>query len=187
MRASSLLLGALLCATGLGAAPSRPPACADPEYRQFDFWIGDWDVYDPKGGLKGRNVVTREFGGCVLQEHWTAGGPIAQTGSSFNTWSPARKRWHQTWVDSTGGFLLLDGEFRDGAMVLSGEGMNRQGVAVRNRITWSTLGEGKVRQLWESSRDQGQSWRTVFDGTYVRRPARNEENLIQLFEPLPHH
>src|SRR5262245_53312618 len=102
MKASCLVIGAMLLAAGprLGAQPSAPPsACSRPEYRQFDFWIGDWDVYDPKGALAGRNVVTREFGGCVLQEHWTAAGPMAQTGSSFNTWSPARQQWHQTWVD----------------------------------------------------------------------------------------
>jgi len=166
---------ALLAAAQTGATPSpsssaAPPACSAPEYRQFDFWLGDWDVYNAKGARAGRNLVTREYGGCVVQEHWTASGTPGQTGSSFNTWSPGKRQWHQTWVDSTGGLLLLDGELTGGAMILSGDLRGAQGATVRHRITWSRMGEGKVRQLWESSADQGRSWTTVFDGTYVPRP-----------------
>src|SRR5436305_7221358 len=110
----------LLAAQSAAAAspvPSAPPApCRAPEYRQFDFWLGDWDVYNAKGTLAGRNLVTSEYGGCVLQEHWTSNGSPAQTGSSFNTWSPGRRQWHQTWVDSTGGLLLLDGALTGGTM-----------------------------------------------------------------------
>jgi hypothetical protein len=151
-----------------GAPSSPPPACGGPEYRQFDFWLGDWNVYAPDGTLAGTNDVTREMDGCVLQEHWVAAGPPPQTGSSFNTWSPALRRWHQTWVDSTGGFLLLDGGLKNGVMILSGDMPARSGGGtVRNRIAWSVLGGGRVRQLWERSRDGGASWSVVFDGTYV--------------------
>src|SRR6185503_16901923 len=114
-------------------APSPAP-CTAPEYRQFDFWLGDWDVLDAEGKRVGTNTITREFGGCVLQEHWDAAGPQAQQGSSFNTWSPSLRRWHQTWVDSTGGFLLLDGSFSDGVMTLAGEMPGRNGGRVQHRI-----------------------------------------------------
>src|SRR5918996_1555494 len=61
------------------APPSPSPApCAAPEYRQFDFWLGDWNVYNPAGALVGTNRVTREFDGCVLQEHWVAAGTSPQ-------------------------------------------------------------------------------------------------------------
>jgi len=70
--------------------PPAPPPCAAPEYRQFDFWIGDWNVYGPDGSLAGTNDVTRELDGCVLQEHWVAAGPPPQRGSSFNTWERSR-------------------------------------------------------------------------------------------------
>jgi hypothetical protein len=97
-----------------GAPSSPPPACGGPEYRQFDFWLGDWNVYARDGSLAGTNDVTREMDGCVLQEHWVAAGPPARRGSSFNTWSPAFRRWHQTWVDSTGGLtwaVVFDGTY----------------------------------------------------------------------------
>lgn len=28
------------------ARPQRLVPCADPAYRQFEFWIGDWDVFE---------------------------------------------------------------------------------------------------------------------------------------------
>jgi hypothetical protein len=152
-------------------SPTASPApCTALEYRQFDFWLGEWDVIDPQGQPAGTNTITREFDGCVLQEHWIAAGPTAQRGSSFNTWSPGLQKWHQTWVDSTGGFLLLEGEFRDETMTLRGEMPGREGGLVRHRISWSRPYPGKddVRQLWEASRDEGKSWSVVFDGRYVR-------------------
>ncbi len=125
----------------------------------------------PDGKLAGTNSITAEYGGCVLQEHWVAAGLPAQIGSSFNTWSAGGKQWHQSWVDSTGGFLLLDGEFRGGVMTLLGEMPARDGARVRHRISWSRPEPGKddVRQFWESSRDDGKTWTVVFDGRYVRR------------------
>jgi hypothetical protein len=171
----AVLCAALILSMRAAAAPAppaatpAPPPCSAAEYRQFDFWLGDWNVYGPDGRLAGTNDVTREFDGCVLQEHWVAAGSPPQRGSSFNTWSAATRRWHQTWVDSTGGFLLLDGALKDGAMVLQGERPGRAGELVQHRITWSVLDGGRVRQLWESSRDDGKAWTVVFDGTYVRK------------------
>jgi hypothetical protein len=150
------------------ATSPAPAPCTAPEYRQFDFWIGDWDVLDPAGKLLGTNRITREYAGCVLQEHWEARGPQAQRGSSFNTYYAGERRWHQTWVDSTGGFLLLDGGLVGQSMVLGGEMVGRRG-RLKHRITFTPLPDGRVRQFWESSPDGGQTWNVTFDGTYVRR------------------
>ena len=137
-------------------------------------WVSEWNagqlsVYDPKGELAGTNRITREYGGCVLQEHWVAAGPVAQEGSSFNTWSPAARRWHQTWVDDDGLLLQLEGGLADGKMVLEGETLDSSGAAVRNRITWEETAPGAVRQLWEVSPDRGGTWKVIFDGRYRRR------------------
>ena len=168
------------CASALAAfaaaqAPSASPAaaaapCAPPEYRQFDFWVGNWDVKDPSGQVVGTNRITREYDGCVVQEHWEARGPQKQIGSSFNTYFPAARRWHQTWVDSTGGFLLLDGGMAEGSMVLNGDMPARKGTGmVHHRIAFTPNANGTVRQLWEVSRDGGKTWAVSFDGTYVRK------------------
>jgi hypothetical protein len=172
-------LALLLLAAQDSPTPTPAPApvqapCTAAEYRQFDFWIGDWNVIGPDGQLAGTNTITAEYGGCVLQEHWVAAGLPPQIGSSFNTWSAGRKQWHQTWVDSTGGFLLLDGEFRDGVMALLGEMPGRGGARVRHRLSWSRPAPVmvEVRLLWVSARPDGKTWTVVFDGRYVRKKSR---------------
>ncbi|HEY6547867.1 MAG TPA: hypothetical protein VI589_08165 [Vicinamibacteria bacterium] len=147
-------------------AQSAPPPCRAPEHRQFDFWLGDWNVTDPQGKLVGTNKIESVLGGCVLHESWTGTG---MSGNSYNIYFAGEKRWHQTWVDNRGTLLELNGAFQDGQMVLAGEGPGPQGGRVKHRITWSKLDRGRVRQVWESSTDGGVSWTVAFDGTYAPR------------------
>src|ERR1700761_4900035 len=155
-----LVLACMFLATAAHAAPAPAVPCSAPEYRQFDFWLGDWDVTNPAGKVAGHNHVTKEYGGCVLQEHWTgAGGSL---GSSFNIYDPVRKVWHQTWVDNGGTLLEIEGGLKAGSMVMTGEQLQADGTKLLNRITW-TPKDGKVRQHWETSVDGGKTWATAFD------------------------
>ena len=90
------------------------------------------------------------------------------TGGSFNIYRSGTRQWHQSWVDSNGMLLVLDGEFKDGKMTLLGEG-KRAGQLIQHRISWEPLPDGKVRQLWETSSDGGKTWSVVFDGRYERK------------------
>jgi hypothetical protein len=136
--------------------------CADPARRQFDFWLGEWQVHDPTGREVGHSRITPLFDGCAVREEWRGVGGVQ--GTSLNTYSVANGRWHQTWVDSSGDLLLLDGGLVEGAMVLEGTS-----GGARQRITWSVEGDDgtAVRQLWETSTD-GSAWTTAFDGRYSR-------------------
>jgi hypothetical protein len=135
--------------------------------RDFDFWVGKWEVFGPEGRRVGTNSVTLLFDGGALAEHWRGAGGVE--GRSLNAYDAPADRWHQTWVDSTGGLLLLEGGLIDGAMVLAGTAPAEAGVAPeRQRITWTVEGDG-VRQHWEASADGGTTWRTAFDGRYRRR------------------
>jgi hypothetical protein len=170
---SPIVLAVLLLVLVL-ASPSQaqesgatPPGCSAPEHRQFDFWIGDWDVTNPAGKPAGHNRIEPILGGCALRETWTGAG--GSRGTSYNAWDRQRRRWHQTWVDDGGLVLGLDGGFADGRMVLEGETRDSSGSAVRNRITWQETGPGAVQQLWEMSSDGGKTWRVVFDGRYRKR------------------
>jgi hypothetical protein len=40
---------------------------------------------------------------------------------------------------------------------------------VLNRIIWEQTAPGRVRQLWESSRDGGKTWTVAYDGRYIKR------------------
>jgi hypothetical protein len=138
-----------------GQAPQTKP-CSAPEYRQFDFWIGDWNVDTPAGNRAGTNKITAIYGGCVLEERWV--GARGMSGASFNSYDRKTGQWHQSWVDSTGGRLELAGSFDGTSMRLAGKG---------SRITWTPRPDGTVRQLWEQSAD-GKTWQIAFDGIYKR-------------------
>ena len=150
-------------------APTPPP-CATAAHRQFDFWLGEWEVRDGAGKRAGENRITRIHNGCALLEEWKGNGNV--TGSSLNSYDQERGVWHQTWVDSGGNLLRLEGEYADGAMTLRGPHVERgpPEKASLQRIRWSVQPDGRVRQLWESSADDGRTWTVTFDGWYARKP-----------------
>jgi len=104
-----------------------------------------------------------------MSESWTGAGGFS--GSSLNVYNADRKKWHQTWADSGGGLLTLEGGLTDGKMVLTGEAVDaaKPGAVTLNRITWQPLPDGRVRQLWEASVDKGKTWKTAFDGLYTKQ------------------
>ena len=163
------LLCALLAPSLSSAQAKAPKACQEDSYRQFDFWIGAWDVLLPDGSKAGENRIESIASGCALQESWKGRGGFS--GSSLNSYDSSDRNWHQTWVDSTGGRLELAGGLEAGAMVLSATAPDPQkpNVKVTQRISWSVNGDGSVRQFWQSSEDGGKTWATVFDGRYVRK------------------
>lgn len=164
-RAPAAGVGLLLDEGWKVASEQGDGACSGDEYRQFDFWIGDWEVFDDDGARQGTNRIEPILDWCALQESWVgAGGSV---GHSLNTFDRQTGRWHQTWVDNSGLLLQLDGAFDGTSMVLSGPGENRDGEPITHRITWTPLEDGRVRQHWEVSAD-GDSWNDVFVGLYTR-------------------
>jgi hypothetical protein len=156
-----LVLGLGMAGTALAAERNDQTPCSGPEHRQFDFWLGHWDVFLPNGNKAGENRIEAIEGGCALLEQWS--GTRGPTGKSLNIYDGLRRTWHQTWVDSTGGLLVLEGHWANGRMVLASSEHPIQ------RITWAPHSDGTVRQLWETSKDGGKTWSTAFDGKYVRR------------------
>src|ERR1700742_1364321 len=81
------------------AAPASH--CASAEYRQFDFWVGTWDVY-PTGGseLVAHSLIESVYNGCGVRENWM---PLKaeNSGGSLNIYVAAEKLWRQTWIDSS--------------------------------------------------------------------------------------
>ena len=156
-------------AAGSSTTPptARPPACRSPQHRQFDFWLGEWEVFRPDGKLAGRNRIEAIHDGCALRESWQGTG---MSGSSLSSFDAATGGWHQTWVDETGLLLRLDGS-RDGdSMVLRGKAptWGRPGLFLQE-IRWTPLAGGGVRQTGRLSEDDGQTWTTLFDLTYRRK------------------
>jgi hypothetical protein len=136
----------------------------EPPAREFDFWVGSWQVSDPQSGQPlGLSQVDSILGGRVLHEHWW--GADGYRGESFNVFDRDRRCWHQSWVSDNGTLLLLDGGMQDGTMLL--EGVAPDGA--RQRIRWRREGYGDVLQHWESSSDAGHTWVDRFRGLYRKR------------------
>jgi hypothetical protein len=165
-----LLLLLLLLLAPARVHAQAPSACDAPEHRQFDFWIGRWKVTNPKGDIVGTSRIERTLNGCVLQEFWS--GSKGGAGTSLNLWSAADRRWRQVWADDSGTLLELSGGLEARAMVLRGVHPTPgvPGGTTTERITWTPLEGGTVRQHWESSTDGGGTWTTQFDGLYTRAP-----------------
>jgi hypothetical protein len=163
----ALLWASALAPSALPAASPPNPGCAA-ESRQFDFWIGRWNV-TMGGKPAGTSHIERILEGCALLENWS--GAQGGDGKSLNFYSREDGKWHQTWISSNGGALFLSGGIVDGAMRLEGQRPASQGnPATRERIIWTPLSGGKVRQLWESAPAGTDAWRVQFDGIY--EPAK---------------
>lgn len=158
----------VLAAASLALVAAMPAqaACESEAHREFDFWLGVWDVQRPDGAAVGENRIERAIGGCVVRERYST--PRGYHGESLNAYDGRRRLWHQTWIDSEGRLLVLEGGRSGESMVL--EGRTREPAGERqHRITWTPLADGRVRQHWQV-RDPGRDWTTLFDGRYVRRP-----------------
>ena len=100
------------------------PCEYDPYSRQLDFWLGEWDVYAPSGQQVGINKIEKTLNGCVIHESWSGAGN--SKGESINYYDHDIGKWHQNWVSDRGNVIIYEGEFRDGAMHLSGKSVNKK-------------------------------------------------------------
>ena len=140
-------------------------ACCTANHSAFDFWVGQWTVSNPDGTFAGNNTIRKQEDGCVIREQWTSATP-GYTGTSINYYDQVLAQWVQLWVDNQGQSLYLRGGIVERSMVLQSDLLpGADGVSRYNRVTWTPLPEGKVRQHWEVSTD-GLNWSTAFDGLY---------------------
>ena len=166
------VFGVLLVFVGMqgnvAADAQRPPEkpCSGPEYRQFDFWLGNWEVRDKKGVLEGTNRVTLE-NNCVVQEEWKS-SDSDQTGKSLSMYDYRTKKWFQSWYDSWGNMLTISGNPRKGSMVMRGERLTPQGKIALERTVWTPLADQRVHQVWDYSMDGGETWTQRFEGFYKK-------------------
>jgi hypothetical protein len=147
---------------------SAYPCEHDEAFAAFDFWVGDWVVHDISGALAGTNSITKEERGCVLLEHWenAAGG----TGQSINYVDKITGEWVQVWNAEGGSQINIRGGLTDEGMLLVGT-MHTVGTdtTIPFRGLWTLLPDGRVRQFFEQSADDGKTWTTSFEGFYTRK------------------
>lgn len=150
--------------------------CDDAEFKQFDFWIGDWAVTSAVDGVhRGDSHISKEMGGCVVWENWTSlGSPYF--GKSYNTWNPNLKRWEQYWVDTSAGVMFFHGELKNNIMDYWTDDVPQTGGGTLLRhLQFFNLGPDKVRQFSQGSNDSGKTWHTEYDFIYARVAAKEAQ------------
>jgi len=138
----------------------------------FDFWIGRWDVY--KYGtdtLVGLSKIERAFNGTAIKEHYQS-TRFAYYGESFSAYNRITGKWEQHWVDNSGTVLNIQGAKEENQMILTS-----CPDTTCNRVVWTDIPDGTVRQEWFQQRKGTENWNKVYDGHY--KPAdRNDDVKI---------
>jgi hypothetical protein len=134
-----------------------------PEYRQLDFWVGEWNVFSGTQPV-GTSSVQLILKDCVVFENWT--GLTGGSGKSFNKYNTSRKKWEQFWVSDSGGTIYFVGELVNGSMAYVEDAGPKTTI---QRLTFTKMPDGRVRQLGEQSSDGGKTWTTGYDFYYVKK------------------
>ncbi|MEO8199035.1 MAG: hypothetical protein ABI679_00805 [Gemmatimonadota bacterium] len=167
----TVLAGSTIAFSHTGRGHRSTAACDAAEFRQFDFWLGDWDVFDMDAPSKpvARNKVTLALGNCVVREVYEQSDGLS--GESFSIYDSSRRLWHQTWVTNRGTLLMLDGKLEGDRIVLGGNEKGNDGSVSEIRATWYVEDHG-VREIAERTTDGGKSWKPLFDIMF--RPHKGE-------------
>lgn len=141
--------------------------CSAPQARQFDFWLGEWDLTWGDDG-KGSNTITTRYDGCVIEENFNGAPTMDFKGMSVSTFNPRAELWQQTWVDSQGSYIHLTGKFEDGKMMLVNQPPLSDGRLLF-RMVFYNIQPDSLDWDWERSEDGGKNWELRWRIHYQRR------------------
>jgi hypothetical protein len=133
----------------------------------MDFWIGSWDVETAEGKPAGKSQIDLILGSCIVLENWA--GLNGYEGKSFNLFRSDTSTWEQIWVDNVGGITIFEGEAREADIYYRTQSKDPDGTPVLRKMTFFRKAPDQVRQLGESSKDEGKTWTVEYDLIYKRR------------------
>lgn len=167
----AVLLSLVFAQSVLGqqSAPQNP--CEMREQKQFEFWVGEWDLTYPGqngGTAHASNSIKRILDGCVVQESFSGDTAAPLRGTSVSTFDALSGHWKQTWVDNQGGYLDFVGDFKDGQMILQRE-TTKNGAKVLQRMVWKNITANEFDWSWEASKDGGKTWQVNWPIHYKRK------------------
>lgn len=167
--ATGLLLGSF--AYGQQHGSSAPKPCGEGQRRQFDFWLGSWEVSwpaSPHGAAGfGRENVQRILNNCVVQENFTEETASPARAMSVSAYIPERGQWRQTRMDNQGHYAEFSGESKNDEVVLSRDA-EVDGKKVVQRVVWRNIKPMEFDWSWEQSEDGGKTWQVLWPMHFVR-------------------
>jgi|SRR5664279_4106445 hypothetical protein len=168
----ALFVSLVSCGALAQATAAKPVPCdQNPIYHKFDFWVGEWDVFDIKSGAKdGTNRIEKTLKGCAIIENWTESADSSEGKSLFYV-QRATGQWKQVWVEDSGGIKEKSRQesYTGEGIRFQGEILHKGGGSHFDRTTLQPMSGGRVRQTIEISRDGGKSWEIVYDAEYRRK------------------
>nr|WP_288935161.1 hypothetical protein [uncultured Allomuricauda sp.] len=139
----------------------------------FDFWVGKWDAtWDEGNGKigKGTNRITKTLDGKVIHENFQIieGKSKGFKGTSISVYQPKLKRWKQAWADNNGGYYDFTGEFENNARIFKTQNIEKDGKLTTARMVFKDIKEDSFLWDWESSDDNGNTWKLLWRIHYKR-------------------
>lgn len=171
----ALAVLALTCVSGArqNSTAPQPKPCSEPEQKQLEFWVGDWDLTWPGNNAgeiaHGTNSIQRILDGCIVEENFSGGDAMHLRGRSVSIFDTTAGKWKQTWVDNEGGYLDFVGEFKDGQMILARESIRPDGARRLQRMVFKNITHDEFDWSWEGSKDGGKTWAVVWPIHYKRK------------------
>ena len=162
-------LSALLVAFAVPAAFAQSTGCDTPESRQLDFWVGEWELAHVQQGkvVTSRNRITKILDGCAVLEEFIGGPETKLDGRSLSLFDRATKQWRQVWVDNTGAWLDFTATTVEGDFAFA-RTTQRGGKTVLQRMVFRDVKADRLKWLWQSSQDDGATWKTLWEIDYRR-------------------
>lgn len=170
-----------------GDGGRQPGACAAPGFREFDFWIGEWDIrqriLQADGTWEEFDATTRVepvLGGCALFERWQGTvqffwegmtEPASLEGMSYRSYDPEAGEWAIWWMDERNPRIgdPNRGSFEDGIGTFYRDGRTGQGNPMTARIRFFDIEEGYFRWDLAISTDGRATWSTMWEMEQTRR------------------
>lgn len=163
----------MVLAGAVSAQQAQPKPCSEPEQKQLEFWVGEWDLswpgHNPGETAHGTNSIKRILEGCVVEEDFSGGDAMHLRGRSVSLFDTRTGKWKQTWVDNEGGYLDFAGEFQDGQMILSREATHPDGSKTLQRMVFKNITHDQFDWSWEASTDGGKTWAVAWPIHYKRK------------------
>ena len=204
---SRLLLGAAVLVTWATAtaslvAPGSEPAalisspdklsCTSPEARQFDFWIGEWNVRNLSPGATvesewvddgmATNRVYSINNGCGIIEHWEGIRKGRHMyGFSVRAFDTEQQKWVLVlnWPQpNQAGFGVLTGVFRHGRGEFFAKFQNAEEKPMLTRYSFADAAHDSFRWDAAISSDEGKTWETNWIMEFSRRDAMTDTPLF---------
>jgi hypothetical protein len=120
-------------------------SCGGERHRDFDFWLGDWNVLGAGGGVTATNRIVADLEGCAVLEDWVAGN--GSRGRSLNAYDATDGQWHQMWVaPAPFSPLRIAGVKTNGVLEMAGVRVSPFGFQVVDTIRWRAITPDIVNQ-----------------------------------------